>query len=97
MSRHRISLSLISFLAVAALGACSRHPPAETAATPTTPTTPTAPAARAPQAGEPGAAVNALLTDAQLKALQKSRAVEAQVLQQQHDVDKKIDAEAGKD
>ncbi len=95
MSRHPVSLLLISLLAVAALGACSRHPPAETAAAAATPTTPATPA---PQAGQPGAAVNALLTDAQLKALQKSRAVESQVLQQQHDVDKKIDAEsAGKD
>ncbi len=94
MSRHRISSLLISFLAVVALGACSRHQPAETAAAPAAPT---APATPAPQAGQPGAAVNALLTDAQLKALQKARAVEPQVMQQKEDMDKKIDAETGKD
>jgi hypothetical protein len=91
MPRHPIYLLLISVLQITTLGACSRHPPAETAAATATPTAP------APQAGQPGAAVNALLTDAQLKALQKSRAVEAQVLQQQRDVDKKIDAETGND
>jgi hypothetical protein len=91
MPRHPIYLLLISVLLITTLGACSHHPPAETAAATATPTAPP------PQAGQPGAAVNALLTDAQLKALQKSRAVEAQVLQQQRDVDKKIDAETGND